>query len=69
MPLSEKVNSDITGAMKSKDAGRLSALRMLKAALMNKGIEKGRDLEDAEVYLDELERLEEAGDVADFGVP
>jgi hypothetical protein len=35
--------------MKAKDAGRLSALRMLKAAIMNKGIEKGRDLEDAEV--------------------
>jgi uncharacterized protein len=49
MRLSEKVNSDITGAMKAKDAPRLSALRMLKAAIMNKGIEKGRDLEDAEV--------------------
>jgi uncharacterized protein len=49
MPLSEKVNADITGAMKAKDAPRLSALRMLKAAIMNKGIEKGRDLEDAEV--------------------
>jgi hypothetical protein len=35
--------------MKAKDAGRLSALRMVKAAIMNKGVEKGRDLEDAEV--------------------
>src|SRR5918992_1736066 len=35
--------------MKAKDAARLSALRMLKAAVMNKGVEKGRDLEDAEV--------------------
>ena len=35
--------------MKAKDALRLSALRMLKAAMMNKGVEKGRDLEDAEV--------------------
>jgi uncharacterized protein YqeY len=35
--------------MKAKDAPRLSALRMLKAAVMNKGVEKGRDLEDAEV--------------------
>jgi uncharacterized protein YqeY len=35
--------------MKAKDAARLSALRMLKAAIMNKGVEKGRDLEDAEV--------------------
>ena len=35
--------------MKVKDAGRLSALRMLKAAVMNKGVEKGRDLNDAEI--------------------
>jgi len=49
MPLSDKVNTDISAAMKAKDAARLSALRMLKAAIMNKGVEKGRDLEDAEV--------------------
>ena len=35
--------------MKAKDSARLSALRMLKAAIMNKGVEKGRDLDDAEV--------------------
>jgi uncharacterized protein YqeY len=35
--------------MKARDQGRLSALRMLKAAIMNKGVEKGRDLDDAEV--------------------
>ena len=36
--------------MKAKDTARLSALRMLKAAIMNKGmVEKGRDLNDAEV--------------------
>ena len=49
MPLTDKVNADITQAMKAKDAPRLSALRMMKAAMMNKGVEKGRDLEDAEV--------------------
>ena len=49
MPLRDQVNADLTTAMKAKDAGRLSALRMLKAAIMNKGVEKGRDLEDAEV--------------------
>jgi uncharacterized protein len=49
MLLRDKVNTDLTAAMKAKDAGRLSALRMLKAAIMNKGVEKGRDLEDAEV--------------------
>jgi uncharacterized protein len=49
MSLSEKVNADITTAMKSKDQTRLSALRMLKAAITNKGVEKARNLEDAEV--------------------
>jgi uncharacterized protein len=49
MKLTDKVNADIAAAMKAKDAGRLSALRMVKAAIMNKGVEKGRDLEDAEV--------------------
>jgi uncharacterized protein YqeY len=48
MTLTEKVNADITTAMKAKDAPRLSALRMVKAAMMNKGVEKGRDLDDAE---------------------
>jgi uncharacterized protein len=49
MTLNEQVAADITAAMKAKDQARLSALRMLKAAIMNKGVEKGRDLEDAEV--------------------
>ena len=49
MALTDKVNADITAAMKAKDQARLSALRMLKAAMMNKGVEKRRDLQDAEV--------------------
>src|ERR1041384_4511452 len=49
MLLRDKVNAEIAAAMKSKDSGRLSALRMLKAAIMNKGIEKSHDLDDAEV--------------------
>jgi uncharacterized protein YqeY len=49
MSLNDKVAAEITAAMKAKDAPRLSALRMLKAAIMNKGVEKGRDLEDAEI--------------------
>jgi uncharacterized protein YqeY len=47
--LRDKVNADMTAAMKAKDAARLSALRMLKAAIMNKGVEKGHDLDDTEV--------------------
>src|SRR3954463_15323555 len=49
MTLNEQVGADITAAMKTKDAARLSALRMLKAAIMNKSIEKGHDLDDGEV--------------------
>jgi len=49
MKLSDRVNTDIAAAMKAQDPRRLSALRMLKAAIMNKGVEKGRDLDDAEV--------------------
>jgi uncharacterized protein YqeY len=49
MTLTEKVNAEISTAMKAKDARRLSALRMVKAAIMNKEVEKGRSLEDPEV--------------------
>ena len=49
MSMNEKIGADIAAAMKAKDAARLSALRMVKAAVMNKGVEKGRDLDDAEV--------------------
>jgi uncharacterized protein YqeY len=49
MLLRDKINGDIATAMKAKDAPRLSALRMMKAAITNKGVEKGHDLEDAEV--------------------
>lgn len=49
MTLTEKVNAEISAAMKAKDALRLSALRMVKAAIMNKEVEKSRSLEDAEV--------------------
>jgi uncharacterized protein len=49
MLLRDKVNAEMTAAMKARDAARLSALRMLKAAIMNKGVEKGHDLDDAEV--------------------
>jgi uncharacterized protein YqeY len=48
MSLVEDVSSAIMDAMRHKDAGRLSALRMLKAAFMNKSVEKGHDLDDAE---------------------
>jgi uncharacterized protein len=49
MTLTEKVNGEITAAMKAKNQVRLSALRMLKAAIMNKEVEKNRSIDDAEV--------------------
>ncbi len=52
MSLKEKIIADLTSAMKAKDAARVSTLRMIKTALMNKQIEKGSvnaELSDEEV--------------------
>jgi uncharacterized protein len=48
MSLVERIQKDLTEAMKSKDELRLSVLRMAKSALKNKEIEKIRPLDDAE---------------------
>jgi uncharacterized protein YqeY len=48
MSLADDVSAAITDAMRRKDAPRLSALRMLKAAFMNREVEKGRALDDGE---------------------
>lgn len=48
MALLQDVNAAITSAMKARDQVRLDSLRMLKTALTNKQIEKGRDLDAAE---------------------
>ena len=48
MPLIEDVSRKIVEAMKAKDTDALGTLRMLKTALMNREIEKGRALEPAE---------------------
>jgi uncharacterized protein YqeY len=48
MALVDEVSRGITEAMKSRDQDVLGTLRMLKTALTNKEIEKGRALEDAE---------------------
>ena len=42
------VNAAIADAMRAKEVARLSALRMLKAALMNREVERGRPLDDGE---------------------
>jgi uncharacterized protein len=71
MTLNEKIISDLTEAMKAKDAGRLSTLRMVKSNLMNRKIEKGGELTDEEVTKalqslvkqrrDSIEQYEKAG--------
>jgi uncharacterized protein YqeY len=71
MALRDKIINDLTAAMKAKDANRLSVLRMVKANLMNRQIEKGGDLTDEEVTKalqslvkqrrDSIEQYENAG--------
>jgi uncharacterized protein YqeY len=49
MNLKDKIISDLTAAMRAKDANRLSVLRMVKANIMNRQIEKGADLTEEEI--------------------
>ena len=48
MSLMKKISQDMTTAMKARDQARLAPLRMVKAALMNREVEKGRALDEAE---------------------
>src|SRR6185295_36964 len=71
MTLSEKIVSDLTASMKAQDAARTSTLRMVKAAMMNRQIEKGGPLDDEELSRllrslvkqrrDSIEQYEKAG--------
>lgn len=71
MGLKDTIISDLTEAMKAKDAERVSTLRMVKANLMNRQIEKGGELTDEEVTKalqslvkqrrDSIEQYEKAG--------
>jgi uncharacterized protein len=49
MTLKETILSDLTASMKAQDAPRTSTLRMVKAALQNREIEKGGELDDEEM--------------------
>jgi len=49
MSLKDQIIADVTVAMKAKDAARTSTLRMLKAAIVNRQIEKGGELDDEEL--------------------
>lgn len=48
MTMKERISADMATAMRAKDQARLAPLRMAKAALMNREVEKGRDLDEAE---------------------
>jgi uncharacterized protein YqeY len=49
MDLGKQIVADLTASMKAQDAARTSTLRMVKAAMMNRQIEKGAELDDDEV--------------------
>src|SRR5918997_6071472 len=49
MSLRQRIVSDLTAAMKAKDAARTSTLRMVKAAVQNREIEKGGELTEEEL--------------------
>src|SRR5687768_11838295 len=71
MSLREQIISDLTASMKAQDAQRTSTLRMVKAAMMNRKIEKGGELDDNDVQKllrslvkqrrDSIEQYEKAG--------
>ena len=71
MSLTDKIIADLTAAMRAKDADKLSVLRMVKANLMNRKIDKGEELTDDEIMKalqslvkqrrDSVEQYEKAG--------
>ena len=48
MTFIERISQDIAAAMRGREQLRLAALRMAKSALMNREVEKGKALDDAE---------------------
>lgn len=71
MSLKERIISDLTAAMKAREAERTSVLRMMKASVMNREIEKGGALSEEELTKalhslvkqrrDSIEQYEKAG--------
>jgi uncharacterized protein YqeY len=47
MPLIDQVQTEMVAAMKAKDEARLSALRMIKAALMKQKVDSPKPLDEA----------------------
>ena len=71
MAFIDRISGDLTAAMRSRDQLKLGALRMAKAALMNREVERGRPLDDTEAQQviaslikqrrDSFEQVEAAG--------
>ena len=49
MSLKQQIISDLTASMKAKDAAKTSTLRMVKAAIVNREIEKGGEMDEDEM--------------------
>ena len=77
MALKQQIISDLTASMKAQDAARTSTLRMVKAGMVNREIDKGGELDDEEMVKllrsmvkqrrDSIEQYEKGGrqDLAD----
>jgi uncharacterized protein YqeY len=48
MAFIDRISAELTTAMRARDSVRLGTLRMAKAALMNREVERGRALDDTE---------------------
>ena len=48
MTIVEQVEKDMVAALRAQEALKLSVLRMMKAALMNKRSERGKEVDDTE---------------------
>ena len=57
MSFIQRINQDITAAMKNKEAEKLSTLRMVKTALMNFEIEKKGKANNSEATIDDAEAI------------
>lgn len=49
MSVKQQIISDLTASMKARDSARTSTLRMVKAGIVNREIEKGGELDDDEM--------------------
>ena len=49
MGLKQQIISDLTASMKAQNTARTSTLRMIKAGMVNREIEKGGELDDDEM--------------------